>query len=411
LLRGGDLKEIYEMKGQGHSARGIARELSLPRNTVLKYLNSPETMHPKPRRSRGSKLDPYTRHIDSRMEEGLENCVVLLRELRALGYDGCYATLTNYVQHRRQPRQTQATMRFETTPGEQAQVDWGSLGYVGSDGKKHRIWVFVMTLGWSRACYVELVRRADTAAFIQCHVNALECLGGVPRHCLYDNAKVVTLGKDEEGQVQWNLRMLDFARRVGFDLRLCRPYRAQTKGKVESGVKYVRRNMWPSIRFTDDADLNRQGLGWCDAVANARVHGTAYRVPWEMLAEERPRLGQLPDRTALAPYLREERTVSRDGFVSWEGSRYGVHWKLVGTTVQVGQRQGTVEIWAGDERIAVHPRAQKPGRRFILPGRWAGLPKGEGRPRQEAVAVQVPVGKVERRSLDVYELAAVGGAR
>ena len=83
----------------------------------------------------------------------------------------------------------------------------------------------------------------------------------------------------------------------------------------------------------------------------------------------------------------------------------------MGATVQVGQRQGTVEIWAGDERIAVHPRAQKQGQRFILPGQWSGLPRGDGRPRQEAVAVQVPVGEVERRSLDVYELAAVGGAR
>ena len=405
------MKEIYEMKGEGHSARAISRELGLARNTVLKYLNSPETMRPKPRQPRGSKLDPYTDHIDRRMGEGLENCVVLLRELRALGYDGCYATLTNYVQVRRRPRQPQATMRFETAPGEQAQVDWGSLAYVGADGKRHRIWVFVMTMGWSRACYVELVRRADTAAFIQCHVNAFEYLGGVPRRCLYDNAKVVTLGKDEEGQVQWNLRMLDFARRLGFEIRLCRPYRAQTKGKVESGVKYVRRNMWPSMRFTDDADLNRQGLEWCDVVANARVHGTTYRVPREMLAEERPHLEQLPDRSALLPYLREERTVSRDGFVSWEGSRYGVHWKWAGVTVQVGQRQGTVEIWAGSERIAVHPRAQKPGRRFILPGQWAGLPRGDGRPRQEAVAIQVPVGEVERRPLEVYELAAVGGAR
>ena len=95
-----------------------------------------------------------------------------------------------------------------------------------------------------------------------------------------------------------------------------RPYRAQTKGKVENGVKYVRRNMWPSIRFTDDADLNRQGLEWCDVVANARVHGTTHRVPWEMLAEERPHLGKLPDRATLAPYLREDRKVSRNGFVS-----------------------------------------------------------------------------------------------
>ena len=144
-------------------------------------------------------------------------------------------------------------------------MDWGSLAYIGEDGKKRRIRVFVMTLGWSRACYVELVRRADTAAFIQCHVNAFEYLGGVPRRCLYDNAKVITLGRDEEKRPVWNERMLDFSFRVGFEPRLCRPYRAQTKDKVESGVKYVRRNMWPSIRFTDDADLNRRawsGATW-----------------------------------------------------------------------------------------------------------------------------------------------------
>ena len=404
------MKRLYEMHGEGHSARAIARELGLARNTVLKYLRSPDAMRPKPRRPRGSALDLYAQHIDRRWAEGLENCVVLLRELRALGYEGAYSTLTEYLRPRRKGGQPQATMRFETAPGEQAQVDWGSLGYVGPDGKKHRVWAFVMTMGWSRACYVELVRKADTATFIQCHVNAFEYLGGVPRRCLYDNAKVVTLGKDGEGQVAWNLRMLDFALRVGFDIRLCQPYRAQTKGKVESGVKYVRRNMWPSLRFTDDADLNRQGLEWCDVVANARVHGTTYRVPWEMLAEERPHLGRLPDRAALSPYLREDRTVSRDGFVSWEGSRYGVHWKWVGRVVQVGQRQGTVEVWAGDERIAVHPRAQKPGQRFILPGQWSGLPKGDGRPHREAAAVQVPVGEVERRSLEVYELVAGGAA-
>ena len=83
----------------------------------------------------------------------------------------------------------------------------------------------------------------------------------------------------------------------------------------------------------------------------------------------------------------------------------------MGKTVQVGERQGTVELWAGDERIAVHPRAQRPGQRFILPGQWSGLPRGDGRPRREAVAVQIPAGEVERRSLEVYELAAVGGAR
>ena len=221
---------------------------------------------------------------------------------------------------------------------------------------------------------------------------------------------MVTLGRDQEGRVDWNRRMLDFALRLGFELKLCQPYRAQTKGKVESGVKYVRGNLWPSIRFTDDSDLNRQTLEWCDQVANAREHGTTHRVPQDMLAEEHPHLGKLPEERGLAPYLREDRTVARDGYVSFEGSRYGVHWNWVGATVQVGVRAGTLEIWAGDRRIAMHPRAQRPGQRFTLPGQWEGLPTSGKRPGRHAVAVQVAAGAVERRSLEVYELAA-GGVR
>ena len=180
------MKEIYEMKGAGRSIRGIAGELGIARNTVRRYLKSPEAIRAKPRPHRASKLDLYTGYIDRRLDEGLENCVVLHRELKTQGYDGGYSILKDYVSPRRRPRQPDATMRFETAPGEQAQVDWGSLAYIGRAGKKRRIWVFVMTLGWSRACYVELVRRADTVAFIQCHVNAFEYLGGVPRRCLYE---------------------------------------------------------------------------------------------------------------------------------------------------------------------------------------------------------------------------------
>ena len=121
-------------------------------------------------------------------------------------------------------------------------------------------------------------------------------------------------------------------------------------------------------------------------------------------------MGKLPERATLSPYLREDRQVARDGFFNWEGSRYGVHWKWVGKTVQVEERQGTVEVWASDERIAVHPRAHRPGHASSLPGQWSGLPKGDGRTRREAVALQIPAGEVERRSLEVYELTAVGGA-
>ena len=129
MLKVGDVKEIYEMKGAGRSIRGIVR------NTVRRYLKSLEAIRAKPRPHLASKLDPYTGYIDRRLDKGLENCVVLHRELRARGYDGGYSILKAYVSLRRRPRQPDATMRFETAPGEQAQVDWGSLAYIDEAGK------------------------------------------------------------------------------------------------------------------------------------------------------------------------------------------------------------------------------------------------------------------------------------
>ena len=405
------MKELYELSGEGRSMRAIARELGISRTTVRRYVRSPEVPKPKPRAKRGSKLDPYTEYIDGRLLDGLYNCVVLLREIRELGYQGGYSTLKSYVHRRRRPRQPKATVRFETGPGEQAQVDWGVLSYIAENGRRRRMWAFVMVLGFSRAIYVELVRRADVATFIRCHINAFEYFGGVPRGCLYDNAKVVVIERDEDGRHEFNSRMEDFARRVGFDLRLCRPYRAQTKGKVESGVKYVRRNFWPSARFTDDSDLNRQALEWCEVVANERVHGTTGEVPKRMLEVERASLGALPDRSGLGVYLREDRKVGRDGYVNWDGSWYGIPWTWAGNTVQVGVNAGTVEIWSGSERLAVHPRAHSRRQRLTLPGQWEGLVNGDTRPTCEAVAVQVSAQQVECRSLDVYEMLAGGGVR
>ena len=161
MLGGRTVKELYELKGKGRSIRGIADDLGISRVTVRKYVRSPGVPKPKPRAKRGSKLDAYKEYIDVRLAEGLENCVVLLRELRELGYDGGYSTLKNYVYPRRRPRQPKATMRFETSPGEQAQVDWGVVSYKEEDGRKHRMWAFVMVLGFSRAIYVEFVRRME----------------------------------------------------------------------------------------------------------------------------------------------------------------------------------------------------------------------------------------------------------
>ena len=224
-------ERAVRVERQGAFHRWNSQGSGVSRNTVRRYLRSRGVPQAKPRAKRGSKLDPYTEYIDTRLSEGLENCVVLLREIRGLGYPGGYSTLKSYVHPRRRQRQPKATVRFETGPGEQAQVDWGSFSYITEDGRRRRMWAFVMVLGFSRAVYVEFVRRADVATFIRCHLNAFEYFGEVPSRCLYDNAKVVVIGRDDEDRPEFNSRMEDFALRLGFELRLCRPYRAQTKGK------------------------------------------------------------------------------------------------------------------------------------------------------------------------------------
>ena len=407
MLGGRTVRQIYELQARGYSVRAIARALGLSRNSVRKYLRAEEIPQPKPRLRRGSRLDPYAAHIQQRLGEGVENCVVLLRELRARGYLGSYSLVKAYVQPLRQRPPATPTMRFETAPGEQAQVDFGQFRYQAADGSTRSVWAFVLVLSWSRALYVEFVRRADLPTFLRCHVHAFERLGGAPRRCLYDNTKLVVLGRDAAGEPIWNPRFLDFARRLGLSPRLCQPYRAQTKGRVESGIKYLRGNFWSTTRFTDEADLNGQAAAWVDGVANVRVHGTTHERPLDRLVVERAQLLPLPPADRLAPFLREERLVGRDGFVPWDRAWYGVPWRWAGRTVQVQAEAELVQIFADEERLAVHPRAAQRGQRLTLPGQWVGLPRGDGRPRPEPLAVQVPAVEVEQRPLAVYD-ALVG---
>lgn len=411
MLGGRKVKQLYELHGEGKSIHDIASRLGISRNTVRKYLRAPELPRANPRGARGSKLDPFKGYVRQRLAEGVDNCVVLLRELRQLGYDGGKSILKDYVQGFRRQRQPDATVRFETKPGEQAQVDFGKLRYKTPDGKSDLIWVFVLVLSWSRAIYVEFIQRADVSTFIRCHINAFARLGGLPSRCLYDNAKVVVIDRDETGEPIWNAQFQDFALRMGFGTKLCKPYRPQTKGRVESGVKYVGGNFWPSARFVDLEDLNRQVHAWIETVANVRVHGTTHERPADRLLVERSQLQRLPTQDRLQTFLREKRKVGRDGYIQWDRSSYGVPWHWVGKEVEVHADRDVVEIWGELRRIAVHPKSIKPGQRLTLPGQWDGLPQGDQRRKKKAQAVKVTTVEVEQRSLAVYESVAVAGDR
>jgi transposase len=403
MLGGTVVKQLLELRGEKRSIREIARTLGVSRNTVRKYVRAPGLPTAKPRPPRASKLDPFRDHLRGRVAAGVENGVVLLRELRAQGYRGSYSILKDYLHPLRRGRMPKATVRFETEPAEQAQVDFGHFAYVTPTGARQWYWAFVMVLSWSRLLYVEFVRRADVATFIRCHVNAFERFGGVPRACLYDNTKVVVLGRELGGAPQWNPTFLDFALRVGVDLRLCRPYRAQTKGRVESGVKYVRYNFWPTADFVDLADLNRQAATWAESIANVRTHGTTGVRPIDRFADEAPRLLPAPSRDRLAAFLRAERRVGRDGFVAWDQAWYGVPWRWAGETVRVEATDRTVEIWHGAERVAVHPHATRPRQRLLAPAQWTGLRPSSRQPAAEPLARQRDAVAVEVRPLAIYD--------
>jgi transposase len=398
MLRGGEILEIMELHRQGFSIREIARRTGFSRNTVKKALAEKRLWKYKPRGPIGSKLDPFKPYLEERIAVGVTNAIRLFAELQQVGYTGGYTLVREFLKPHRQEAKPVATVRFETRPGEQAQVDFGVFVYE-HDGKRQRFYAFVLVLSYSRMLYVEFVEHQDLATLIRCHVHAFETLG-IPQTILYDNMKTVVTGRDEEGKVVVNERFADFALAVGFTPRACRPYRPQTKGRVERSVGYLRQNFWPGRTFANLNDLNQQVSAWCKE-ANQRIHGTTGKRPCD-LWEEEP-LTQVSDPMLAARFALEERKVGRDGFVQFAGSRYGVPWQYAGQVVQVRETAAYIEILSKAERIAVHPKSLYAKSTLPLPGQYEGLSTANNRGSQVgSVAMQVGGPDVLVRPLTAY---------
>jgi len=295
--------DIISLHRQGLSIRAISARLGISRNTVRAALRR---QGPPARQERAlpSKLDPYKDYLLARLADYPElSAAALLDEIRALGYAGGLSILKEFTYPYRQ-RRRQPVVRFETAPGQQAQADWSSLGrhLLGDEHRSPQL--FVMVLGFSRALYAEAVWRADLESFLACHARAFAYFGGVPAEVLYDNAKVVVLERLAAGP-RYNPGLLDFAGRYGFAPRLCRPYRARTKGKVERSIGYLKDRFFVGRVFADLEDLNCQLLGWLDAVANRREHATTNERPIDRLSLEK--LSPLPATPWAAELRREQR--------------------------------------------------------------------------------------------------------
>jgi transposase len=236
--------EVHARCRRGQGKRTIARELGLDRKTV-KRLPAQERPTPYHRTvTRPSVVTPSLDYIQRRVTAVDYNAHRIFQELQALGYLGGYEMVKLAVRPLRTERDRlpEATLRFETAPGRQAQVDWGTT-WVQVGEQRIRVQLFVMLLGYSRWLYVECTQDQTLASLLACHQHAFDWFGVVTEEILYDNPKIVVLKRDWEGRViAWHLQFWDFAQHYGFTPRLCRPYRTQTKGKVESGIKYVKRS-------------------------------------------------------------------------------------------------------------------------------------------------------------------------
>ncbi|MDI9260531.1 IS21 family transposase [Alicyclobacillus sendaiensis] len=400
MLKGGSIMNLHVLRDQGKSIRQIAAETGYSRNTVRKYLRHPNAGSFHGRRKRGSKLDPFKPVIETWMREGLYNCEVIYERLQALGYQGGRTLIKDFVRPHRPPRPVQAKRRYETPPGAQAQVDWGMVEYTDVYGVRRKLAVFVMVLSYSRMMYVEFTPRCDVHHFLRCTIHALEYFGGVPTVALTDRMKTVLLEMEDGHRPKWHPLFEDFALTVGLYPRVCKPRRPQTKGKVERMIDYVKEHFWPLRPFTDWDDLNRQSLAWCERVSR-RIHGTTGERPCDRMLRER--LRPLPEPERLEKFLEEERRVSLDGFISYDGVRYGVPWAYSGRTVKVRHRRNEIEIWCEGVCIAKHSTGHRVGSTVPLEGQYDGWSASNGQIRPRPVAFQVPVDEVETRPLSWYE--------
>lgn len=407
MLKGGTILRLQELELEGKSIRAIARETGLSRNTVRRYLRDGHLPKKLSHAKHGSKLDPFKPLIDHWVKtDGLLNCQAMLMRLKEKGYTGGATIIKDYVKACRPPKCVKAAQRYETGPGVQAQVDWGFCQYEDVKGRLHRMPVFVMVLGYSRAIYVEFTRRCDIYSFLRCFVHAIEHFRGVPKIMLTDHMKTVVTGMGDDHKPQWNQAFEDFAITIGLTPKLCRVRRPETKGKVERGVGFVKDNFWPGRSYTDINDINRQALAWC-AQVDQRIHGTTGERPYDRMKDEQ--LLALPSPDRLMKFLRVERKVSADGFVSFDGVRYGVHWRYSGQYVLVRQVGQQIEIWHEGERIALHDKASQWGGLVRLAGQYEGLKAAEGVLKPKAVAHEIPAPEVEQRPLAMYEeLVGVG---
>jgi transposase len=354
-----DVQAMLKLASLGWGAKKIAKELSCSRNTVRRYLRHGYRPYRVPQRA--GQLDALGEWLAGRYLQHRGNADVVRQDLqREHGIKVSLRTVERAVSHMRREALAQrlATVRFETAPGQQLQIDFGSL-YVPIDTESTRIFLFVATLGYSRRSYVDLFLHERQSAWLQGLEGAFRHFGGTTAELLIDNAKpLVHLHHVQTREVVFNERFRAFCRYWDVLPRACAPYRARTKGKDERGVGYVKHNAIAGHRFASLEALRAHLAHWMREIADARVHGTTGEVP--MVRFERDERAMLRPIGGKAPFLQVRelsRRVHSDACIELDTNRYSVPWRLIGESVTVVVADQEVRVLYAGELVARHPQS------------------------------------------------------
>ena len=423
-----DIREIIRYIRKGQSDRATARALGVDRKTVAHYrtwaqeqgflkgeLPTLDELHARREETMPSELppqncssvEPYRDIVIPLLEKGVEIQAIYQRLRDDHHYTGSYSAVWRFVR-RLEPKRPQLTVRVETNPGEEAQVDFGFAGPMldPRTGQPRRAWVFVMTLSWSRHQYVEFVFDQKSPTWLLLHRHAFEYFGGVPERVVVDNLKAA-IAKACRDTPQAQLAYRECAEHYDFLIAPCRPRTPQHKGKVEQGgVHYVKRNFLAGREPLLLSEANRAVLRWVEKVAGQRIHGTTRQKPLVRFREvEQAALQPLPA-IPYDPATWKQVKLHRDCYVVFENAYYSAPYRLVGQTLWVRGGAQDVRLYTQDHQlVATHTRATTPGQRcthldHLPPEKVPGLLLSRPRCREQAAAIGPATGEVVNRLLD-----------
>ena len=354
MLPEGEVAQVFALQALGWGMRRIARELGIARNTVRDWLREGEDReygHEK----RTSFADRHYFWIQSQFQAGVRNADVLRQELEAMDISVSLRTVERAIRPFRQSWECaeKATMRFETAPGKQLQVDFGEK-WLLIGGERQKRYVFVATLGYSRRCYVEVFGSLRQRDWITGLERAFRHFSGVPEEVLTDNAKPLVNLHPTGGKVVFHPEFEAFCRHWGVVPRACQPFRARTKGKVENGVGYVKKNALGGLEFASDEILDEHLAWWMRNVADVRIHGTTHERPMDRFEAEKGVFRPVRNHPSYLRMRSFTRKVSTDFRIDVDTNRYSVPPVFVGQTLDVVIEADTLQVLFQDRIIAEH---------------------------------------------------------